>query len=47
MAEANAREGLKLKPSWCLYCPQIIIPVNYIAPNNPPANFVGNDIQIL
>ena len=35
MAEAKAREGLKLKPIWCLYCPKLIIPVTYI---------VGSDI---
>jgi hypothetical protein len=24
MVEAKVGEGLKLKPIWCLYCPQII-----------------------
>jgi hypothetical protein len=47
MAEAKAREGLKLKPFRFLYCPQIIIPVTYTVPNNPPASFVGIDIQMI
>ena len=29
MAEAKAREGLKLKQSWCFYWPEIIILITY------------------
>ena len=47
MAEAEAREKFKLKPIWCLWWPEIFIPISYIAPNNPPVIFCGSRIPIL
>ena len=47
MDEAQAREGLKLKPTWCRYLPEIFIPIIYIAPYNLTANFVGSNIPFI